>query len=151
MQRQRTVEVHAHAPVAPDEVWRVLADPWSWSAWVGGARRIRDADPTWPQPGSRLFHRWGPRPLAVRDHTTVLAADPPRRLVVTARARPWGAVRAELRLAAAGAGTELTLREDAASGIVTWFPRLGHAVQQRRNQRSIDNLVRLTTAPRDRR
>lgn len=140
---ERTIEVHAHAPVAPREVWRVVANPWNWSAWVSGARRIRDADPTWPQPGSRLFHRWGPRPMQVRDHTTVLVADPPHRLVVEGRARPWGEVRAELRLDAAGDGTDVTLREDAVGGLVTRLPRLGHAVQVRRNQRSLENLVKL--------
>ena len=121
----------------------MLADPWSWSRWVSGSRRIRDADPDWPAPGSRLFHRWGPGPLQVRDHTTVSAAEPPNQLVVEARARPWGDVRAEIRLTADGSGTVVSLREDAVSGLVARLPRLGQIVQRRRNQRSVDNLAAL--------
>lgn len=132
-----TVEVRARAAVPPRQVWRVLADPWSWSLWVSGTRHIRGADADWPQPGTRLYHRFGPLPAQVRGHSTVLVAEPPVRLVLDACAWPWGRVWADLRLTAAGEATVITLREDAISGLVARFPRVGHAVQVRRNRRSL--------------
>jgi hypothetical protein len=137
------VEVRAQVPLAPDEIWQVLADPWTWARWVTGTRRIRDADAGWPQPGSQLHHRFGPRLLQVRDHTTVLVAEAPFRLVVDAGAWPWGRVRAELRLTPNRGTTLVALREDATSGLVAALPRIAHPVQVYRNRRSLARMLDL--------
>lgn len=124
-------------------VWALLADPYVYRRWVAGTGAVRDADSNWPAVGARLEHRFGPRLLRISDHTTVLESDPPRRLVLAARARPYGSVRAELVLAAQGAGTEVLLRESLVSGLGTRFPRIGRVVQLARNRRSLARLAQL--------
>ena len=57
----------------PEQVFAVLKDGWTYSDWVVGTAHIRAVDPHWPQPGSRLYHKVGPWPLSVRDHSEVLA------------------------------------------------------------------------------
>jgi uncharacterized protein YndB with AHSA1/START domain len=74
----------------PERVFAVLADPKTYADWVVGSDTIRDADPTWPAPGSRFYHRVGVGPIKVKDHTEVLEADRPRKLALHARARPLG-------------------------------------------------------------
>ena len=37
-----------HVRSTPDEVWAVLADPWSYATWVVGTVKIREADEAWP-------------------------------------------------------------------------------------------------------
>ena len=58
----------------PDAVWSVLADGWMYGMWVVGASRIREVDPNWPQPGSRIHHSVGLWPALINDHTEVLSA-----------------------------------------------------------------------------
>ena len=55
----------------------------------------------------------GVPPMLVHDHTEVLECEPPRRLVLKAKARPMGTARVELRLAADGPGTKVTMVEEA--------------------------------------
>jgi uncharacterized protein YndB with AHSA1/START domain len=126
-----------------DAVWALLADPWAYSRWVYGTVRIRRADRSWPAPGSRLLHSFGPWPVRVRDDTRVLAAEPPRRLVLLARARPLGSAQVEITLAARGPGTEVTMRQDLRGGLGAWFALAGHAVQLRRNRHSLATLIDL--------
>ena len=95
----------------PERVFAVLADPKSYADWVVGSDSIRDSDPTWPEPGSRFHHRVGVGPITVRDHTEVLEADPPRELVLHARARPLGTAKVTLLLEAEGNGTRVTMEE----------------------------------------
>ena len=76
----------------------MLADPDSYAYWVVGSKRIRDADASWPAPGSRFHHTVGVGPLTVDDHTESLAADRPRRLVLRANARPLGVAKVEIEL-----------------------------------------------------
>ena len=78
---------------SPERVFRTLADPASYPQWVVGARELRDADPEFPEPGSRFHHRVGWGPLAVADHTEVLDAHPPYRIELRARSRPLGTAR----------------------------------------------------------
>jgi hypothetical protein len=124
-------------------VWRVLADPYSYHRWVKGTAKIRAADPGWPAAGSRLYHRFGPPLLRIGDSTTVLAVEREVRLILAARAWPFGVVSAELTLHPVPAGTRIVLREVAHGGLVAWFPRLGRAIQQRRLRRSVRALARL--------
>jgi uncharacterized protein YndB with AHSA1/START domain len=139
--RWKTVEVAATVDVPPEQVWAVLADPWSYAHWVCGTVSIRRADPEWPGPGSRLFHRFGPWPFRVRDCTTVRVAEPPHRLVLDARARPLGRVEAELTVDRCPDGARIVLRQRLRGGLGAVFARAGHSVQVRRNARSLHNLV----------
>ncbi len=96
----------------PDQIWAVLADAMSYDRWVVGAKDIRTADGTWPEPGSSLHHTLGVGPMEVKDTSTVLEADPPRRLVLEARGRPLGMARVELLLEPVEGGTKVTMIED---------------------------------------
>jgi uncharacterized protein YndB with AHSA1/START domain len=142
-----TVRDHAHTCASPKRVWRCLADPFSFSRWVSGTSVIRRADPSWPAVGARLYHRFGPWPLRFPDHTTVLEAQPPWRLVLAANARPFGRVLAEVTLEPAstpeGAGTDVVLCERMRHGPARLLPYLGRRVQRARNHRSLAALVEL--------
>lgn len=96
---------------SPDQIWAVLADAMSFERWVVGAKDIRTADGTWPEPGSHLHHTVGFGPLQLKDNTKVLEADPPRRLVMEARGRPLGIAQIEMLLEPAGSGTKVTMIE----------------------------------------
>lgn len=147
--RTAWVGVSRHVSVPPERVWDCLADPRSFASWVAGTARIRSADPDWPALGSQLHHRWGLPLWHVRDHTTVVESNPPHRLVLLARARPVGVVRAELDLAADGRGTRIALRETLLSGWAARLPRLSLPVQRMRNRRSVRRLGELVErAPR---
>jgi uncharacterized protein YndB with AHSA1/START domain len=102
----------ASFPVPPERVFAVLADPSSYAYWVVGSDAVRDADATWPAPGAKLHHRVGVGPFKLNDNTEVLEADPPRRLVLQARARPLGTARVVLELEADGGGTRVTMVEE---------------------------------------
>ena len=91
----------------PAAVWAVLATPETYAEWVVGARRIRDADVSWPKPGASLYHEVGVLPFTLRDATSVLESDPERRLVLQARARPLGVARVVIDLEDAGGGRTL--------------------------------------------
>ena len=54
-----------HVDASPEEVYAVLEDAWRYADWVVGAQRVRDVDASWPEPGSRFHHRFGPGPLSV--------------------------------------------------------------------------------------
>ena len=141
------VEAQATTSAAAEDVWQVLADPYSYARWVHGTARIRAADPSWPAPGSRLQHTFGPRPWRVRDMTTVLQAQPPRRLVLAAHARPLGTVTAEIVLSAEPDGTRIVLRENLRTGLGALLPRAGRAVQCHRLRRSVRALAALSQHP----
>lgn len=99
--------------VAPERVFDVLADPVGYADWVVGSDKIRDADPRWPAVGTRFHHRVGVWPIKVNDHTEVLEAARPHRLVLKARARPLGTARVEMRMEARDGGTHVTMIETA--------------------------------------
>lgn len=90
-------EIHLEAP--PEAVFAVLRDPLRYPDWVVGAKRIRDYDPDWPEPGSEFHHAVGAGPAEVKDKTSVVAADKAviqpgtpgdGELVLRARAMPLG-------------------------------------------------------------
>src|SRR5436305_5978102 len=62
-------EVFIDAPA--EQVFELLGDPRTFSRWVVGARAVRAADATWPQPGTAFDHAVGIGPLQLRDHTSV--------------------------------------------------------------------------------
>jgi uncharacterized protein YndB with AHSA1/START domain len=107
----------------PELVWAVLADPEAYPRWLVGAAAIRDADPAFPAPGTRFHHRVGFGPLKVNDHTEVVEAQAPRRLVLRAKARPLGTALVTFELASmAGGATHVTMLEGPADA----FSRLFH-------------------------
>jgi uncharacterized protein YndB with AHSA1/START domain len=139
-------------PVSPERVFSVLADPPSYGHWVVGSDTIRDADATWPAVGSRFHHRVGVGPLKVNDHTEVLESDPPRRLVLLAKARPlFGTARVELDLERRGGGTLVTMVEDGGDPLTKLVMNgparpLAHLLIRRRNAASLRRLEELALA-----
>jgi uncharacterized protein YndB with AHSA1/START domain len=131
-------------PASPERVFAVLADPSSYAHWVVGSDTIRDADVTWPAPGSRFYHRVGCGPLKVNDHTEVLAVHPPDRLELRANARPLGTARVSLRLERRGGGTLVTMVEDPGDPLTRLvFNPLTHLLVRRRNAESLRRLEEL--------
>jgi uncharacterized protein YndB with AHSA1/START domain len=100
-----------HVSVAPERVFAVLADPFTYSQWVVGAKEIRRVDGDWPEPGATFHHSVGLGPITVRDATSVLESEAPRRLVLRARASPTGVARVEVELAASDGGTDVAITE----------------------------------------
>lgn len=131
------------APVA--QVWRVLADGWSYPLFVVGAARMRAVDPGWPAVGARLHHSAGVWPLVIDDTTVVEDVEPGRRLVLTARGWPAGRARVTVRLEPLDAGTTLvTLDEDATAGPTLVVPGpLRRALVDLRNTETLRRLDHL--------
>ena len=102
---------HLRIDAEPAEVFGYLADGQCYAEWVVGAKRIRAVDSGWPAPGTRIHHTVGGGPVTLDDHTEVLDIEPDRRLVLDARARPFGRARVELILEAAAGGTRVVMRE----------------------------------------
>jgi len=75
--------------IPADAAFDAIADPATYPRWLIGAQTIRDVDATWPAVGSRFHHRVGVGPLAVPDHSEVIAIDPGRMLRLEVKARPF--------------------------------------------------------------
>jgi uncharacterized protein YndB with AHSA1/START domain len=99
-------------PVPPEAVWEALADSRAYGYWVVGSKVIRDADPHWPEPGSKIHHTVGVGPLELSDHTEVLEAERPRRLQLRAKGRPLGSARVTLELTPKDGGTVVRMTEN---------------------------------------
>ena len=129
---------------SPERVFAVLADAPAYGEWVVGSKHIRDADATFPAPGSCFHHTIGIGPIALRDHTEVLESDPPRRLRLRARARPLGSATVTLDLAAERHGTLVTMIEDP-SGFTAplRFLPVTHLLTRLRNAESLRRLKAL--------
>jgi uncharacterized protein YndB with AHSA1/START domain len=96
---------------SPEQIWAVLADPYTYEHWVVGAKDIRTADGTWPEEGSTLQHTSGFGPLNLKDNTKVIESDAPKRLVLEARGRPIGIARIEIELKPQGESTVVSMTE----------------------------------------
>lgn len=128
----------------PSAVFDVLADPRSYVYWVIGSREVRDADPSWPEPGSRFHHTVNVGPLRIRDHTRVEDVDRGRCLQLKAKARPFGTARITIRLQQESGGTRVTMVEDAADSLTAFiFQPLTHLAVRHRNVRSLERLAEL--------
>ncbi|HEX2144701.1 MAG TPA: SRPBCC family protein [Glycomyces sp.] len=142
--RGRAVSIEIDAPA--EAVFAVLADGWTYPAWVVGASHVRDVDERWPARGSRLHHSIGPWPLHIEDVTVVLTSRPPTLLELEARLWPLGAAWVRLELAQLGPHrTRVTMTEQARRGPIHLLPK---AVQSRvlapRNRESLRRLAHLT-------
>jgi uncharacterized protein YndB with AHSA1/START domain len=131
--------------VAPEQVWAVLADPEKYSEWVVGAKQVRKSEGNWPAEGARFHHTVGIWPLHIRDHTSVVECDRPRRLVLEAKVRPIGFARIQLELAPLPTGTQVSMTEEpSAPYIARVARRLFDPVIYLRNGealRRLENLV----------
>ncbi|HEX5984752.1 MAG TPA: SDR family NAD(P)-dependent oxidoreductase [Solirubrobacterales bacterium] len=135
--------VHIDAP--PDEVFAVLSDPDCYPGWVVGASEIREYDEGFPEVGSRFHHEVGPGPLNIRDYSEVVEVDPPRRLVLKAKARPLGTATIELDLRERAGGTEVRMQEapgDRLTSLVVGNPVADSALRVR-NAEALARLKRL--------
>ncbi|MER5334719.1 SRPBCC family protein [Micromonospora sp. NPDC002717] len=127
----------------PEQVWAVLADGWTYSDWVVGTVHVRDVDDAWPRVGTQLHHKAGPWPLSLQDSSTVLACEPPRRLVIRAGLWPAGEANVVFTLEPVGDGTtRVRIGEDFAAGPLRWVRnKLNDLVLHQRNR---ETLTRLT-------
>ncbi|MBF4765749.1 SRPBCC family protein [Nocardioides islandensis] len=107
----------------PSAVWQVLSDGWLFPVWVVGASRMREVDGHWPEVGAKLHHSVGIWPALINDNTEVLEALPDHLLRLRTRGWPAGEAEVVLRLEAVGAGTRITLDEDAVQGPGSFMPR----------------------------
>jgi uncharacterized protein YndB with AHSA1/START domain len=133
-----------HVAAEPERVFAVLADPYTYDEWVVGSKRIRGVEGAWPEPGATFHHAVGIGPFTVRDTTSVLDSAPPRRLVLSARARPTGVARVEFDLTPDEGGTEVVMTEVPVEGP----PALLHNALQdclidRRNRETLRRLKQL--------
>jgi uncharacterized protein YndB with AHSA1/START domain len=110
---------------SPEDVFKVLADGWSFATWVVGAARIREVDSTWPEEGSEIHHSVGAWPALLDDTTTVRAIDRPRSLTLQARAWPTGEAEVTLLCESDGpSATRVTMLEHVTSGPAKLLPRI---------------------------
>ncbi|XVX19965.1 SRPBCC family protein [Actinomycetota bacterium] len=117
-------EVARTTTATPEQVWAVLADGWTYGAWVVGASRVRAVDATWPAPGASLHHSVGTWPAVLDDSTTVEEAETGRRLVLSARTRPAAVQTVELVLEPTADGTVVHMSEDVTSGPARLVPAI---------------------------
>lgn len=110
-------EVSKTVEMAPEHVFAVLADGWSYAAWVVGNSHVRAVDADWPAVGTRIHHSFGLWPLQFKDSTQVTAMTPNRLLELRARLAPLGTakVRIELTPTPTG-GTKIVMSELADQG-----------------------------------
>ncbi|MGN6203128.1 MAG: SDR family NAD(P)-dependent oxidoreductase [Solirubrobacterales bacterium] len=108
-----------HIDAAPEEVFAVLSNPYCYPEWVVGAAGVRDHDESFPAVGSRFHHKVGTWPVNLKDHTEVLEVDPPRRIVLQAKARPLGTATIAIDLRKSAGGTELTMDEHPGDRLTT--------------------------------
>jgi uncharacterized protein YndB with AHSA1/START domain len=133
-----------HIDASPERVFAVLADWRAYGEWIVGTRAIRGADPEFPAAGTRFHHRVGVGPLTLDDDTTVVEVDPPRKLVLRARARPLGTAIVELLLEEERTGTRLVLREDPGDALTALlFQPLTHLLVRNRNHTALRRLKEL--------
>src|SRR5688572_28859060 len=129
---QRTVQ----AP--PDRVFAVLADGWTYSDWVVGTVHIRDVDPSWPAPGSKLHHKAGPWPFSLKDSSTVVSVTPDREMTLKVGLWPLGQAEVRFVLEPEGpAATRITMHEQFEAGpLVAARNKINDLILHRRNVES---------------
>lgn len=136
--------MHRDMSCTPQAVFDVLANGWLYASWVVGASRIRDVDQTWPATGARLHHSVGVWPVVLDDETVVVESDPPRRLVLQAKAWPSGEATVALDMHEIHGGCRVIMTEDATKGPATLIPKpLRTAMLRPRNRETLQRLALL--------
>lgn len=128
-----------HADVK--DVFAILADGWSYAAWVVGASRVRDVDPAWPEPGSSIHHSVGAWPLLIDDTTKALEYEPLRRLLLRVRAWPVGEGDVEFEATETPEGCLIVMREKTTKGPIALMPSAATDVML--HSRNAETLQRL--------
>ena len=100
----------------PEQIFDVFRDGWLLPTWVVGATHIRDVDAAWPAADARVHHQVGCWPLMISDTTAVVTYEPPRKLVLQARAWPVGEARIELTVDAQDGGSMVRMAEAPSHG-----------------------------------
>lgn len=136
-------EITVLAP--PEAVWAVLADPPSYEHWVVGNKAIRSHDPGWPSTGTEFHHKVGFGPVAIKDRTVCLEAEPSRRLVMRVRALPVGKgiVAFELEPIRSGSATVVRMDETIDAGPARFLAPLSEPLVHLRNAETLRRLRRL--------
>ncbi|MDQ2675248.1 MAG: SDR family NAD(P)-dependent oxidoreductase, partial [Actinomycetota bacterium] len=132
-------------PLPPSRVFEVLSDPFTYQEWVVGTSAIRDADEDYPAVGSKLYHRIGIGPLAIRDHTEVLEIVPDRLIVLDAFLRPVGRACVRIEVEPYEDGTRVLMEEGPADGLskVTMGGPAAPTLLRLRNTESLSRLRRV--------
>lgn len=143
------IEVQRVVRADGERVLDVLADGWTYVAWVVGSARIRGVDPAWPEPGSRIAHSAGLWPVVIDDETVARAWDRGAGVLeLLARGWPAGEAHVTLRVEPHPAGCTVSIVEDAVRGPGTLVP---HGVRQRvigsRNRETLRRLATLAERP----
>lgn len=120
---KNAISVSRKVDAAPADVWAVLSDGWLYPSWVVGAARMRDVDSRWPEKGAKLHHSVGNWPLLLDDRSEVLDMVPLESLRLRAHGWPAGAAEVLIEIEDQGAGSLVTIREDAVEGPGTLVPR----------------------------
>jgi short-subunit dehydrogenase len=131
---------------APAEaVWDVLSDGWSYATWVVGAARVRDVDPGWPAPGTRVHHSFGLWPALIQDYTRVERSNPGQELELRARGWPLGEAHVHLSVRSDGPQhSNVTITEDAVAGPGRLIPApLRHLLISPLNRETLHRLALL--------
>jgi uncharacterized protein YndB with AHSA1/START domain len=137
-----TTTIRVDAP--PERVWEVIADPRCYPDWVVGAKDVRHWDPEFPKPGTTFHHTFLLGPIPVKDSTSSLEADPPRRLVLRARARPTGIAHVSIELRPVDGGTQIVIWERPVEGLAAILhSTLQDRLIKHRNDESLRRLKRL--------
>lgn len=132
----------------PQAVLDVLADGWSYAAWVVGTSRIRAVGRTWPAPGARIEHSVGVWPALIDDETLVLAWDPASGIELQARGWPAGEARIAIEVRPRGDGCVVRISEDATDGPGRLVPRpLRSLAIGARNRETLRRLEALAARP----
>jgi uncharacterized protein YndB with AHSA1/START domain len=122
-------------------VFAVLADPERYADWILGTSETSGANGDWPAEGSSLRYRAGIGPIALSDVTEVIESDPPRRLLLRARMRPFGETAIELELEPEDTGTRLVMTEEPVEGLVdATHNAVTDAVLSKRNELTLERL-----------
>lgn len=134
----------------PAAVLDVLADGWTYAAWVVGAARIRSVDPAWPAPGARIEHSVGLWPLLLDDVTIVREWRPGSGIELRARGWPFGEAHVGIAVQPRdGGGCVVRMTEDAVRGPGASLPRaLRSAVIRPRNAETLRRLGLLASGRR---
>lgn len=126
----------------PERIFAVLADGWSYSDWVVGTAHIRDVDPGWPSPGTRIHHQGAVWPLSIKDTTVAVLSEPPYELLIRPRVWPLGEFTVWVTLTPLSERqTKVILREGFAAGKVRQLStKLNDVLLHVRNEEALRRL-----------